>query len=444
MKIARWILYAAMLLSVAMHAKADEITGLNKGMTYREVKTKHELFLQENPTREQRLEYMRSIVKTSRYGERGSNNLFRNFEANHSIDPRIPGVEKSVRLLMSGSKSQAKGYVRELVYAVGYHNNPLFTLVEMNRQLGNTDADLVIRDNSTGLHARVEVKDISRDSQRTNIQKYKAQIDKMAAHGRRTGQLQFWVNAREVIPEIEQYARSKGVPVYANISTSVSPKANRVSLMEVMKYNARHFDKAARNRSILGGAGLAFGALTLMDSVPLAWDDIQAISNSASQTNQAWLRLGEHGSYTLVGGGMALSGGALTASTYASEMRQNRLYSLGKIGGIISVVALGLGEGFQIWRYRNGDVFSREFWTSQYAFGATVIGTLGGGWIGGLAGSVVPIPGAGTVGATLGSIAGSMGGGYLGQTYAGSYYDWKFAVLDQKFGEYVYRRYCVQ
>ena len=132
------------------------------------------------------------------------------------------------------------------------------------------------------------------------------------------------------------------------------------------------------------------------------------------------------------------------ASPYASEMRQSRLYSLGKTGGIVSVATLGLGEGFRILRYRNGDVSSREFWTSQYVFGATSIGTLGGGWIGRVAGTFTPYPLAGAVGATLGGFAGGWGGGYLGQQYAGSYYDWKFAELDQKFGEYVYRCYGVQ
>ena len=290
-KMAHWILSASMLLSIAMHVSASEITGLNEGMTYREVKTAHESFLQGNPTREQRLEYLRSITKISRYGERGSNNLFRNFEGNHSIDPRIPGVEKSVRLLMSGSKSQRKGYARELVYAVGYHNGPRFTLVGMNqivkRSWGNTDKDIVIRHKSTGLYARNEVKDISIGSQSTNIRDYKKQIDKMAREGRLTGQPQFWINAREVIPEIERYALSKGVTVHANVSTSSSPKANRVAFIDVSNDIDRRMITAARNRSILGGAGLAFGALTLVDSAPLAWDDIQDISNSSSQTNQA-------------------------------------------------------------------------------------------------------------------------------------------------------------
>lgn len=77
-----------------------------------------------------------------------------------------------------------KGYRRELLYAVELHNDPRYMLLSMNeplkRKWGNTDADLMVRHQATGLAGRVEVKDYSRRSQYTNLRDLKIQIDKMA------------------------------------------------------------------------------------------------------------------------------------------------------------------------------------------------------------------------------------------------------------------------
>lgn len=195
---------------------------------------------------------------------------------------------------------------------------------------------------------------------------------------------------------------------------------------------------------MLGGGQLAFGALMLMDAAPTVWDDIQAMSNSTNQTNQAWLRLGEHSSYALAGGVMAPSGIALMVSQHVSEGWQSRLYSMGKTGGIFSVAALGLGEGFQISRYRSGDISSREFWTSQYVLSTTGAGTASGMWLGRLAALTPCGLLCGQAVSVLGSIAGGWIGGQIGQRFADDYCDQQFVKLDQKFGEYVYERYGVR
>ena len=186
-----------------------EATTFPPSATYKEAKTWHEEFMRGAPTKAQRLDAMRRLIKSSPVGSRGLNQIYHNFDGRNSIDPTIPGVEKSVLMQLSASKQQAKGYRRELLYAVAYANDPRFTLVEMNRPLrrpwGNTDADIVIQHRATGLPGRVEVKDYSINSQRTNFAKLAKQIDKMSLEGKKTGQPQFWINARPVIPDIQNY-----------------------------------------------------------------------------------------------------------------------------------------------------------------------------------------------------------------------------------------------
>lgn len=445
------VLFLVTLVLFSTRVEADEESSLNIGKTYQEIKTWHEQRLLGNQTNSQKLEDFRSIIRASRYGDRGLNRVFKNFDGKYSIDPSIPGVTQSFRLVASGSKSQAKGYVRELLYATSFHNDPRFELVGMNRVIkrswGNTDADIIVRHKATGMYARIEVKDVSPSSQSSGIQRIKIQIDKMAREGRLTGQSQFWVNRREVLPEVQRYASSKGVHVFSNVSTGGSQKINTMSSKELSDNIERSLVKTEQNRSFLGGSELVYGVWMLAESASATWQDIQTVSNHDSSPDQAWLRLGQHGFSTLAGGTMALSGSALVASRYAGDQLQSRLYSFGKSGGVVSVGALIMNEGFLISRYRNGDVSSREFWTSQWSQSAATVGTFGGGLLGRVAGTLTPpplAPLAGNLGSILGGSVGNWAGQYVGEKYAGEYYDIKFAKLDQEFGKTIYDHYKVQ
>lgn len=446
-----------MLLSLTMtSARAENLAALSKGMSYQEVKTWHQQFLAGNPTRAERLEATREIVRVSPYGERGLNRMFRNFEGSYSIDPRIAGVEDSVRMLTSSSRSQAKGYARELLYAVGLYNDPRFIEIAMNQKLqrpwGNTDADITFRYGKRGIYGRIEVKDVSLNSQATDIKRIKGQIDKMAREYRRTGHLQVWVNRREVLPAIRHYAESKGVRVYEKVSTGISNPNKTMTFNDFMADVDMKAKKVQRTRAIQGGMQLGFGLWMLLDSVPASWSEMQAIMNSDTQNGEAWRRLGEHGSLTLAGGAMTASGGALLSSQYARGAQQGNLYYASRVGGAVSLAALASGEGFMIYRYHRGDVSSREFWTSQWVLGGSAAGGLTGSWIGGTLGGLLSgavTDGAGTVlGASVGSgfggLAGTLLGGKTATHFADEYYDWKFAELDRQFADFVYARYGVQ
>ncbi|MEN3974278.1 hypothetical protein [Emcibacter sp. SYSU 3D8] len=217
---------------------------------------------------------MRSLVRTGPVGERGLQRIYGNFEGTRSIDPSIPGIEKLALLQRSPNRSQAKGYRRELLYATATYNDPRFDLVELSRVVGKgenrTDADQIFRDRRTGLYGRIEVKDVTPASQRTNLRKYQRQIDLMAREAARTGQQQAFFNRREIILGLRDYANRRGVFIRRGVVTGRSTAPNTVPYRVAMTDLQQEMVRASRGRAIGGGAGLAFGTWMLIDSSPEA------------------------------------------------------------------------------------------------------------------------------------------------------------------------------
>lgn len=427
--------------ALAWPAHGFDDAGLYKGIPYQEAKTWHEQFLRGEPTRAERLHAMRALVSVSRFGDRGLHYGFGNFEGRYAIDPRIPGVEQSVLMQLSSSTSQAKGYRRELLYASAFNSDRRYSVPEMNRQLrrpwGDTDADISIRHRPSGLYGRVEVKDYSLGSQSTNLKDLKKQIDKMAREGRHTGQLQFWINRREILPQIRRYANIRGVVVLGNVATGRPSLEGTMSSAEALNILDREFAQTASARGILGGGQLAFGALLLITAAPSAWEDFQTVWDPSTRTTGAWLRLGEDASYVLAGTSMATFGAARLAGPYASESLQGRLHSIGRVGRVAPVVLIVAGEGFHVARYVRGDVNAREFRTKQWV----LVTMLAGREIGSMIGRLAPGPPA--LGAFVGGAAGGFAGEEFGRRSADYYYEKKFEKLDQAFGDAVYKRYGV-
>lgn len=449
MKLIRYFQGTILFCLAAGHVFALDAPSLKKVNEYREVKTSYEQFLGGQPSKAARLEKMRSVVRESRLGAARADKLYHNFEGRYSIDPRIPGVETTARLTRSSSKSQAKGYRRELLYAVSIHNDPNFSLEAMNKPLkrpwGNTDADIVFRNKSTGLYGRLEVKDYSINSQTTNLKKLKIQIDKMAKEAGYTGQPQVWINRREVHDEVRKYAESKGVFVLDKVSTGQSPNAKTISSREAWGRVDREIIRVDRTRTAVASGQLAFGAWMLADSMPNAWEDYQAVLNPDTESTQAWLRFGESGSKALAGGAMTASGGTALASKFAGAELQGSLYRYGRVGGVTALAALGVSEVFAIARYRNGDVSSRDFWTSQYVMGTAASGAAVGGWIGTISGALVTKnPYLTTLAGATGGTVGAGVGDIVGRETSEIYYELKFAKLDEAFGKFVYAQYGVK
>ncbi|TSA08447.1 MAG: hypothetical protein D4R79_15295 [Comamonadaceae bacterium] len=424
---------------------AFDASGLHPGMSYQEVKQWQERFIAGTPSKADQIDAMRAIVRTSQVGERGLRNIFKNFDGIYALDPSTPGVWKSVLMQRSSSASQVKGYRRELLYASAMHSDRRFDLTAMNSDLrrtwGNTDADIVFRHKSTGLYGRIEVKDYSISSQQGKLEELKKQIDKMGKEARHTGQVQFWINRRDVLPEIKQYAAARDVRVLDNVKTGYSTKG--LPMAEAKNRIEREMVRKDNTRTILARGQAAFGAWMLITAAPKVWNDFESFANSDTPSLPTLLRMGEHVSNALGGGGMVLSGGAVSASKFATQGMQGDLYRMGRSGGIASLASLGLGEAFLISRYATGDVSSREFWTSQWVTTSAAAGGASGMWIGGNLGVWSPFKNPLWL-AYMGSIGGTWVGQKFGERSADTYYEWKFGTQDRKFGEYVYALYGVK
>ena len=438
--------FLIMLGSLAV-ASANSLPSLNSSMTYHEVKIWHQQFLAGNPTVAERVNTMRSIVSISDYRQRGLNRIFGNFEGRNSLDPRIPGVENSVLKIKSSSHSQAKGYVRELLYAKAIHNDPRFQLISMNeiikRPWGNTDADIRFRYGKHGLFGRIEVKDVSPSSQSSNIKKLKRQLDKMAHEYRHTGQSQIWANRRETIPAIKEYARRQGIPVFEKVSTGQISRTKGMPSAVFLNEVASQMEELQRTRAVQGGFQLGFGLLTLMNSAPLAWSDGLDLINPNERSAESWRRFGEHASFATAGGIMSISGATSIGNQYANQAWQPRVYRLGRIGGAASTLMLASGEAFMISRYLADDISSKAFWTSQWTLAGSATGGRLGSWAGGVFGSSTGSPLGTTAGVLIGGVAGSWAGGKASMYSADNYYDRKFSALDQRFSQFVYDQYGV-
>ena len=178
----------------------------------------------------ERIEAWRKVVSSGPYGRRGLNSIFKNFEGDFAFDPTIPGVEKNLRLAASQNANVRKGAVRTHLYQTKVQNDPRFKVLAVNELVYDsgtgkllTDRDIVFQHRATGIIGRIEVKNISLESQRSSLENYKVQINKMAAEMERTGQPQAWVNRQEVSAQLKQYANSKGIPVYENVITGERP-----------------------------------------------------------------------------------------------------------------------------------------------------------------------------------------------------------------------------
>lgn len=415
---------------------------------YAAIKAEHEALLATQPTRAQRLEALRKIVRSGTLGERGLQRIFNNFEGQSAIDPRIPGVEKTARLLASSSRSQVKGHTRELLYASRIYTDKRFELVGMNHKLerswGNTDADIVFRNRTSGLYGRIEVKNYSLNSQVTNRAYLEKQMTKMAREGNRTGQPQFWINRGSVDPKLAEFAKSKGIVVYDRVATGMQRPSNTQSFNAMRTRMDAHMVNMAQRRAMVGGTAAGLGASLLLAQLPEAWTAIGDIAAPGQASTEARLRMTSSGGYSLGGAGLMASGSAFAFAPRFKEVTQNRLYAFGKFGGLLSLAPIVAAMGVDVYRYRSGAVTSEQFWESAVQASAQAAGATAGGWLGlGAATTLSANPIAGALGATAGSVAGAKMVEYAGGTVVEKIMAAKRQRLDQAFGDAVYRQYSM-
>lgn len=389
----------------------------------------------------EKLDAMRSVVRAGPVGQRGLTQIFGNFNGARAIDPDTPGVGKVVVLSTSSNAVQARGHRRELVYAQGYFSDSRFDVVELGKILrrhwGNTDADLVIRHRATGALGRVEIKEISPETQHHNLSYYKGQMDKMAREAAHTGQLQFWLNRRPLIPELEAYAERLGIEAYGNVKTGQT--THGTPFESVRDLQDRRF-KAATFRSRQSEVGRVMATNGAFRPGYAVFESLRA---SDARLLPAARAIGNAGSM-LGGGAFVTAGGAPTTARSAMEPAKSLLVRVARVPGAVPIVLAGVDVTSVAVAYRRADVSTRDLVTTGWVIGMGTIGS----WVGGktaavlvttLGGSPPLAPLADLVGATAGYVVGSE----LGVRTADAYYDWRYEGIDRNFGRLVYAQYGV-
>ncbi len=291
-------------------------------------------------TKSEKLNWMRSTIRQGPYGQARLDRIFKNFEGENFIDPKIPGVGQSIRMAASYHPPHLKGAERTLLYGIKIFNDSRFQLVELDQRVtasGRTDKDLFFRHTQTGQRGRIEVKNVQPASQRADLERIKGQIDKMAAEYKRTGELQAWANRQETIPAIKEYARQKGVPTYE--------KTKQAEFTKVLDDFDRRSIVEARVKLAGGALSTGAGIALLYTSTRGLLDVAQSDANDLT-TN---LRIGEQSSLLAAGGGFTASGLAQLGSKFAiTESAFAKLGSITKWGGRVGIVGVILGEGIGI------------------------------------------------------------------------------------------------
>ena len=422
-------------------AKVDPGTLRN----YQDIKTWHERYLSAEQGRQGRTEALRTIVRSGSLGERGLQRIFGDFKGRMAIDPRIPGVEKTARLLASSNRSQVKGHTRELLYAANLHTDGRNTLVQMSRKLdrawGKTDADIVLQNRTTGLYGRIEVKDYSLRSQISNQDKLKVQMSKMGREWQRTGQLQFWMNRHGITPELQRHARRAGIVTLSSVATGRRLPPGTKSFEQALARIDNQFARTARVRALSGSAMVGFGAAMLWEALPGTVSAIREVAAEDAST-AGWMRLGSSSSYTFGGAGLMSSGTAMLLAPRLSEAAQGKIYGLAPRLGLLSVASVGVGVGFDWLRYRRGAISSDQFWKSAVRSSAVSATAVAGAWIGGIAGYYASANPAGAAwGAALGGTAGAAAAEVAGAKVLMEIERRKRKEFDQVFGDTVSRSY---
>lgn len=393
-------------------------------------------------TREQWVEVNLKAPARVAIGDRGLKQVFGDFAGNRAMNPGTPGLKQTARLMASNNPSQAKGYLRAMIYAQGIDTHPKWKLEAMNQPQvgpeGKTDRDLVMRHRATGATLRIESKEVRPDSQTRNLAKYKTQLDKMYADFRRTGNRQVLINKYEVVEPLKRYAAKLGIPVYEKVGVGRSPAVAR-NLDDVLNTEARVAN--LRRASIARVAGLGFGLVTVVQTTPVFARDLEAALNNGFEDPRLVRQLARSG--MLLSGGSAMAAGALS-----------HLAGWSRAGRVLGPAGLVFAAGSQVMlylQYRHGDITPRTFWTETGSLNGGLVGGLAGAWAGGKAGAALgswfgPWGTAigGAVGGVGGGVAGAWGGSKIARSAVGRLFDLKDEAHQRELERHVMDLYSRQ
>lgn len=416
--------------------------------------------LSQAKTSEQLLNLYRQTLAQGRYsGKPMLMRMFGNFQPGaFNLNPSTPGLSTVVRILASDNPNKVKGHSRELRYAMSISNDPRFRDIRLGerrvyRHLGGGEADIVFRHQGTGLQVRMEVKNMTPFSQRRNLAKIQNQILRMAQDARRTGEMQVWANRENVLPEVRAFAERHGIRVEERLRTGrANWQAGDRSFQDFANGLDKELRVQARLTAMAGSVKAGMGAYLAYQAIRQLANDVAAFGSGEGD----WLRIGEHGSTLLAGGGLGTAGVAQVTRQIPALANSARVVSLTKWGGRLGIAGTVLAEGFLLGQYMSGDLTERQFWHGQASLGGGLVGGAAGGFVGLKAGALTggaigtffgpggTLIGAG-IGGTIGALGGGIGGGYAGSHFAGRgverLYQLQDAEQQESYAHFLLRHY---
>ena len=348
-----------------------------------------------------------------------------------SVLARIKGGEALAKRFGVDNRSVRKGALRASRVGQSIDADPRFKLLAFDQPVYDrrgrllTDRDIVYRHRSTGMLGRMEVKDVTPESQKSSSRKYKRQIRLMAEEQLRTGQTQAFVNRRSVIPSLHEYAAQRGVRVYENIVTTTNSLAapNTIHINNVLE----DLDRVARTQTGIRRAGLGLGVaaatLEAIQSVR-AWNDYLAGDDSVLEASY-------HTALTGAAGSFAARGIASEILTRVNPSGRTAaiLGGLKKYSTPFAVGLTGVSTGIRGYQWYSGELTTREFVTEASGNVGGLAGGLVGAWAGAGAGGYLGLktgaviglffgpegaPIGAAIGGSVGSFVGMVGGGVAG------------------------------
>ncbi|MFM8476179.1 MAG: hypothetical protein ACKOEO_10330, partial [Planctomycetaceae bacterium] len=235
-----------------------------------------------------------------------------------------PGGEGLALRMAVGNPAVRKGALRAARVAGALEGDPRFQVVALDQPVRDasgrliTDRDILYLHRATGALGRLEVKDVTTSSQRSNLRNYQRQIREMGLEQRKTGQQQAFVNRRTVIPELREYAAKYQVTVYENVNLSDSGAATRwtTAIADVLN------DIDLRNRLSALSRVTEHVYQVFTDAPPAlkAWQHYRQGSGSLEEAEFRSLSTGAAGAFALSGSASTVASGMSPAGRWAGRL----------------------------------------------------------------------------------------------------------------------------
>lgn len=428
--------FASMLLLVSItQAQELAIGDLRYQTPYRFVKTAVTDAFNAQSTLESRKYAVLKAAETA-YGSRAKTVL----GGGEDLLARVDGGEALTKRFGVGNRSVRKGALRALRVARAIDNDSRFKLLALDQPVLDkrgrirTDRDIVYRSRSTGARGRIEVKDVTIATQRSNLHGYKRQIRLMGEEQKRTGQAQAFVNRRPVSPALKQYAKNHGVRVYENVVTS----RKNMDLPNVVPATTvlDDLDREAKSRARTRQAGIGFGAAFVIlegANTVKAWGAYRNGDETFSQAGYQTALTGAGASFVTRGVATDMLTRVNPSGRAASYLR-----GVSRFAGPAGMAFTGVAMGFRGYQFYTGEISTRQFVMETSTTTGGIAGGLLGAWtgaaIGGFGGpfAIVTVP--------AGAIIGGVGGAWLGSTVASAGVESMYGRLDEAQKQELFRQ----